>query len=202
MMAQIRLHLAQVDGFLPAVCMCCGQPATTTQMKRMSWHPPWAGGIIALAMTKYATVQAPFCDQHKGHWCKRTLLLWGSFFLFFLFGAGSLVIALNLPPHAVETALPIVGIGCGVLLVTWIIIAIVCQSTSIRTTEITDAEISLTGVSEDFVEAVAEEERARRKRRAQRRRERERPGRWRDDVDDDDDIPRPRRRREDDRFEE
>jgi hypothetical protein len=201
-MAQIWLHLAQADGYLPAVCMRCGKPATTTQTKRMSWHPPWVGGIIALAMTRYATLQAPFCDKHKGHWFKWGMLLWGSFFLFLLLGGGALVIALSLPPRATDTALLVVGIGCGLLGLIWLVILVVCLQNSIRTAEITDEEISLTGVAEEFVEAVAEEERARRKRRRQRRRERERPGHWRDEADDDDDLPRPRRRRDDDRFEE
>jgi hypothetical protein len=194
-MAQIRLHVYQADGYLPAVCMCCGRPATTTTTKRMSWHPAWVGGLAAMIMTKYATVQAPFCDEHKGHWFKRALLLWGSLLLFGVIAVGALVVGVNLERRASEMVLPIVGVGCGVLLVAWIIIAIVCQYTAIRTTEITDEEVSLTGVSEEFVEAVAEEERARRKRRAERRRER---GRWRDEDDDDDeDEPRrPSRRRD------
>src|SRR5208283_1344571 len=99
-MAQIRLHVYQADGYLPAVCMCCGRPATTTKTKRMSWHPQWGGGLAALIMTKYATLQAPFCDEHKGHWFKRALLLWGSFFGFGLIAVGTLVIGANLDRRA------------------------------------------------------------------------------------------------------
>ncbi len=200
-MAQIRLHVYQADGYLPAVCMCCGRPATATTTKKMRWHPQWVGGIAALIMTKYATVQAPFCDQHKGHWFKRGLLLWGSLCLFALIAVAALVFAVNLERRASEIALPIAVVLGGVLLVAWIILAIVCTCTTIRPTEITDEEITLTGVSEEFVEAVAEEERERRKRRAARRRGRR--GRWRDDDDDDDDDDydddkprRPRRRRD------
>ncbi len=158
-MAQIWLHLDQADGYLPAVCMCCGEPATVTQTKRVKWHPPWAPGIMALAMTRYATLQAPFCDKHKGHWFKWSMVLWGSFFLFLLLGGGSLIIALNLP-RAMDTALLIACIGSGLLGIIWLGILIMCMSYSIRTAEITDEEISLVGVSKKFVEAVAEEERA------------------------------------------
>ena len=63
-------------------------------------------------------------------------------------------------------------------LVAWIIIVIACISTGVRPQEITDHEIALTGVSEEFVESVAEADRERQERRAARRRERERPGRW------------------------
>lgn len=197
-MAQIRLHVQQADGYLPAVCMCCGEPATAMINRRMSWCPPWVGGIIALALTKYARVQAPFCDRHKGHWFKRALTLWGSLFLFVVIGVGSLILAGSLPHPTDETALVVAGIGCGVLFVAWIVMVFVCQLTAIRPTLITDEEICLTGVCAEFVDAVDEEEREYRRRRAERRRrQRER---WRNDYDDEDE-PGRRRRGRDDRYE-
>ena len=88
--------------------------------------------------------------------------------------------------------MPIVALLCVALFIAWIVTAIVCQYTAIRPTHISDEEIWLTGVSEQFVDAVDEEEAERRRRRAERRRER---SRWRNEVDDDDDYDRPRRRR-------
>ena len=80
-MAQVRVSVDEADGHLPAVCMLCAKPATTTVTKKMQWHPSWVyltivpgiliGGIIpyivvAMIMTKRITVQAPLCDEHKG----------------------------------------------------------------------------------------------------------------------------------------
>ena len=201
-MADIRLHVYEADGYLPAVCMYCGKPATTTITKRMSWRPAWAGGVIGMILTKYATVQAPFCAEHKGHWFNRALLMWGSFFLLGVIFVGGLVLAVNAEQQLAEKVLfPIWGITCGILFIAWIVLLCVCQFTTIRPKEITDDEIFLTGVCAQFVEAIAEADRERKRRRAERRRERERPGRWRDEADDDDE-PRPRRRPKDDRFEE
>ncbi len=70
--AQIRLHVYQADGYLPAVCMCCGRPATATTTKKMRWHPQWVGGIAALIMTKYATVQRRFATNTRGTGSART----------------------------------------------------------------------------------------------------------------------------------
>ncbi len=202
-MPQIRLHVKQADGYLPAVCMSCGQPATTTTTKKMQWCPPWVGvlilagllpyAIVASILTRRATVQGPFCDEHKKHWFKRALLMWGSFFLFGVIGLGSIILVANLPRPHNEDIMPFVCTGSCVLLVVWLIIVIWAQNTGIRAKEITDDEILLDGVSAEFVDAVDEAEHERRERRAARRRERERPGNWRDE-DDDADAPRRRRR--------
>ncbi len=80
-----------------------------------------------LLLTKHATLQAPFCDAHKGHWFKRGLLTWGSFFLFGLLALGGLVLGANLEGRAQDVFMPIVAVGCVVLLVTWIVIAAACS---------------------------------------------------------------------------
>ena len=212
-MAQIRLDLAQADGYLPAICMCCGQLATKTVTKRMQWCPPWVGvlilagllpyAIVASILTRRAVVQAPFCDEHKRHWFKRNMLIWGTLLLFGIVGVGTIVIAANVDDQQrIKPLMPYACVFVSLEGIVWIAIVIACASTGVRPKEITDIEITLTGVSEQFVEAVAEEEIARKERRRQRRRERDRPGRWRDEADDvDDDAPR-RRRSTDDRIEE
>jgi hypothetical protein len=212
-MAQVRLSVQEADGYLPAVCMCCGKPATKTVTKRMQWCPPWVGvlilagllpyAIVASILTRRAVVQAPFCDEHKGHWFKRNMLIWGTLFLFGIVGVGALVIAANVEDQQrIKTLMPYACVFISLEALVWIIIVVACVSTGVRPKEITDVEIALTGVSEQFVDAVAEEDRARKERRRQRRRERERPGHWRDETDDvDDDGPR-RRRPTDDRIEE
>src|SRR5207247_1179889 len=100
-MAEIRLDLGEADGYLPDICMCCGGAATVTKTRKMSWCPPWVGvlilaglipyAIVAMILTKRATVQVPLCDQHKGHWFNRALLAFGSFFLFTAIGGAAFV---------------------------------------------------------------------------------------------------------------
>jgi hypothetical protein len=212
-MAQVRLSVEEADGYLPAVCMCCGQPATSTVTRKMNWHASWVYflilvhiivyAIVAAIITRRVTVQVPLCDEHKGHWFKRNLWMWGTFFLFGLAGVGALVFAGNLDRQLSDQVMPFACIFGVALLVGWLVIVIVCQNTAIRPKEITDTEVLLTGVAEQFVEAVTEADRERKERRAARRRERERPGHWRDEADDiDDDVPRRKRSSTDDRIEE
>src|SRR4051812_1995715 len=102
-MPEIRLHLQQADGKLPAVCMCCGQTATVTTTKKMQWCPPWVGVlilggllpylIVAAIMTRRATLQAPMCEDHKKHWFTRNLVMWGSLLLFLALGLGAIILA-------------------------------------------------------------------------------------------------------------
>lgn len=192
-MPQIRLHVRQADGDLPSVCMCCGQPATVTKTKKMQWCPPWVGililagllpyAIVAMILTKRARVQAPFCDDHKGHWLHRALLMWGSFFLFGFLGLGAIVAAASLPQHLRENALGFTCLGGVVLLLIWLGIVIYAQNTGIRPKEITDNEILLDGVCLAFVDAVDESDREYEERRRERRRRRD---------DDEDELPRRR----------
>jgi hypothetical protein len=69
---------------------------------------------------------------------------------------------------------------------------IVAQNTAIRPREITDDEFLLTGVCNEFVDAVDEAARARIARRRERRRQRDH---------DEDEEPRPRKRSAADAFE-
>src|ERR1700693_44489 len=111
-MAEIRLHLDEADGGLPTVCMRCGEPATVGKSRRMSWCPPWVGVlilvglvpyvIVALILTKRTLVQAPFCDQHKGHWLKRMLIGLGTFLGVAIVGVGSFVLLVSTPRHGGE----------------------------------------------------------------------------------------------------
>jgi hypothetical protein len=202
-MAQIRLRLRVVRrGDFPAVCASCGQEATTTQTKSMTWFPLWvyallpAGvlpfAIVANILTKRADVTVPFCEEHKGHWFNRNLLLWGTFFLLAAVGAGAFFFAVNLPRPQNEDALGYVCVAGLGLLVLYLGLVIGVRVTAIRPTEITYDEIQLTGVSEAFVAAVEAE--------AEERYPRRGGDRWRDEEDDD--MPRRRRRGPDDAFEE
>jgi hypothetical protein len=180
--------------------MSCGEPASATKTKQMSWCPPWVGVlilagllpyvIVASIMTQRARIQAPLCDQHQGHWFNRNALMWGSFFLLGLVGAGLIALVSTLPrqnPND-DSLFGIACLGSVVLFVVWVIIAIVCQNTAIRPTEITPTHITLTGVSDGFVDAVEDakaEHRSRKRSRISRR----------EDDEEEEEEERPRKKR-------
>jgi hypothetical protein len=208
--AQIRLDREEVGKEqLPGACMRCGQPAVVYKSKNFAWHPPWVAvlilagllpyAIVAIVLTKRMTVYAPFCEAHKNHWLVRILGALGGLLLVGALGIGMIVLMANTDDPAgrrdnVLQSIKAVGcIGTLVLLVVWLIGLVVMQMTAIRPTEITDDTITLTGVSETFIDAVDadraqwEEEYERRRPRRRRRPERS------EGVYDQEDRRRPRR---------
>jgi hypothetical protein len=198
-MSQVRLDRYEADGRLPMVCMRCGEPATVTRSRNMSWCPPWVGVlflaglvpyvIVAMILTKRARVQVPLCDSHKGHWLYRLLIVLGSFFLLLFVGIVGAVLFAVAPRQFQDSAGPFMCLGGAFLFIIWVVVLIVAQNTAIRPREITDDEIMLTGVCNEFVAAVDEAEHARLARRRERRRLRD------DEDDDEDEEPAPRRKR-------
>ena len=195
------------DGNLPPVCMKCGADAHQTVRKTFSWCPGWvlvlilAGVliwlIVAMILTKRMTVYAPLCEEHKGMFMKRALLT-------------ALLIVLSLGALAVGIAAPIALegpagrapdwagftiLGGAVMMLVLLIAAAIVSKGGIGPNEITDRDIQLKGVHEDFVAALKDQRRAERDERDRRRAER------RDSDEDDDgydDRPRKRRSRYDD----
>jgi hypothetical protein len=196
-MAEIRLRLREADGELPNVCMCCGEPSTILKTKNMSWHPQWVilmlliawplYLVLAIVLTKRARVQAPLCDQHKGHWFKRTMLIVGTLLLFIAVSVGAFVLANVLGDRGPgRRDSDFAGMACllsAVLGLVWLVILAIAQHTAIRPKEITDKDITLTGLSQAFVEAVQDQDVEDRSRRGRRSRD-----------DDDDDLPRKKRK--------
>jgi hypothetical protein len=203
-MPQIRLDREDADGRLPMVCMRCGEPATVTRSRNMSWCPPWVGVlflaglvpyvIVAMILTKRTRVIVPLCDAHKGHWLYRLLIVLGSFFLLLFAGIVGTALFAMAPRQFQDSAGPFMCLGGAFLFITWVVVLIVAQNTAIRPKEITDTEIVLTAVCNEFVDAVDESERARIARRRERRRLR--------DEEDEDEESRPRKRPATDSFEE
>jgi TIR domain len=185
-MAEILLDVDEANGRLPEVCMCCGRPATTTVRRRMQWHPGWVTLtillhpfiyiIVALCMTRRVVVQAPLCDAHRWHWFKRSVWMWGTFVLLGLAGVGTLALASSHEQHPNDRAESYACVASSVLFLVWIAVVIVCKRTGIRPTEIDDENVELTGVSEEFVEAVDEEREELEERRAARRGEKKPSG--------------------------
>jgi hypothetical protein len=150
--------------------------------KKFSWYPPWIGililggpipfAIVAAILTKRMQVVVPLCEAHRGHWTWRNWFIYGGLAVVGALGLGAFILMIVLteqrPPRPGTDA--IVGISCiatAVLGLAWLIAAAIVQSTGIRPTEITDYSITLTGVADEFIDAVEDQrERApRRKRR-------------------------------------
>ncbi len=137
--------------------------------KTFSWYPPWVGVlllagllpflIVALILTKRCRVMAPLCEQHKNHWMMRQLLV-----LLSLVGMIALGLVVSIADVSVsksgsqgDTLSGLVCMGWVILLIGWVVLAVVVQSTSIRPKEITDTFLRLGGVSDEFARACEEE---------------------------------------------
>ena len=184
-MAEIRLRIAEAERKLPRVCVCCGDEATLTKPKKMSWHPQWlfvlvlfgligiiVYAILAATMSKRVLLQTPLCERHRYHWTARSMAIGISFLLLIPVFVGAIVMSFMSDVRGgwAETLVGPLWLTVLALFVGWLIFMVVVQQTAVRTKEITDREIVLQGVSAEFVEAMADWDRERRERR---RRERE-----------------------------
>ena len=190
---------------LPPVCMVCGEAATTTSRQTFRWHPPWVivlilvgvlvWVIVAIILTKSMTVEAPVCDEHKGHWFKRKLIGWLAVLLGIAAFFAGVFVAIHLDGDPRLRDYAVWGFLAGaVMFLIGLIVASVVFRAAIRPLEITDDDIRLTRVSEGFVEAIRDQRREDRERERERRRSRDR------EYDEDDDYDRRRRRRRSDDY--
>src|SRR5262245_6084596 len=139
-MADVRVSLDEADGGLPDICMRCGETAVVNKTRNMSWFPPWVNililagllpyVIIVALLTKRARVQVPLCENHKGHWLYRNLLIWGAFVVFGLMVVAGITVIANLPPRANDDVAPFICVGSLVLVLAWLAIVVVAQSTA------------------------------------------------------------------------
>lgn len=165
-MSQLRLNIHEADGDLPMVCMCCGAPATVVRTRRMSWYPRWVWLlilvnllvllIVAMILTKRATLQAPLCDEHKNHWSKRMLIGFGSFVLLVLFIIGEVVVMSNASRQIQDSMGGFAFLAGAVAVLAWLILLVTLSGTAIRPNEITDRDLVLAGVSPAFIDALEE----------------------------------------------
>jgi hypothetical protein len=204
-MATVRLTYYEVrNDLLPPLCMKCGAPAAVHKSKTFAWHPPWVAvlilagllpwAIVAMILTKRMTVRMPFCEQHRNYWGVRAGVIWSGLVFFFLLGILGIVLLANADAHRggpAEVIGPFICIGSVVGGLIWLITVAIMQNLSIRPTEITDRDITLTHVSRDFEDALwddrepPEEEESRPRRRRDREDDDYRRGRRRDREDDD-----------------
>jgi hypothetical protein len=213
-MPSIRLGRYEVEEYeLPPVCARCGGRAVVSPSKKFAWHPGWVIVmlfiswpiylILALVLTKRMTVPLPLCEQHRGYWRNRALLVWGGLAVLALLTVLGLILAGVLDDGSGDTLYPPVIIAAVLAFLVWLITAAIVQSVSIRPTEITDRGIRLVGVSEDFIDAVREDRRGADEEDREREEE-DRPRHPREDRDrgrvrprDGEDDKRSRRRTDD-----
>ncbi len=179
-MAQIRLTLDEANGRLPAVCMVCGEPAIVTKRKMMLRHQPWSLRYY------YVGIQTPLCETHRWHWLKRTLILLAVMLPCAAVAIGSFHALRIMEEQAGQAKMgPLPCVLPFILLVVFLIFSIVLKNTTVHAIEITESEIVLTKVAQEFVDAVEDQDRDRRSSRRKRRRH----------DDDDEDAPPPKKQR-------
>ena len=168
-------------GDLPPLCLRCGNDATTFRRRQFSWYPGWVNIfiivallvwlILALILTKKMRVTVPMCDRHVGHWFRFNLFLYGGLIGMLALLIAGAALSASQDPNFKEIA-PAVMIAAGVGFLVVIIAGAIWQLNTIRPVEITDDDIKLTGVSEEFRSALREQ---RRTERNDRDRDRDRP---------------------------
>ncbi len=202
-MASIRLGRYETEEYgLPPVCAKCGAKAAVAPPKRFRWAPSWLpvliilGGIglilfliLSAVLTKRRTVPLPLCEEHRNYWRNRAVFMYGGLVATILVAILAVTAGVMLDDKGVtEDAALFGGLGAAGLFLVWLISAAIVQAVGIRPNEITDNAISLTGLSQDFVEAVRED------RRGEEDEDDDRSRRRRRDEDDEEERPRPRRR--------
>ena len=153
---------------LLGVCMKCGAPADTYKDHLFRWHPGWVFflilvhllvyAVVAIALTKKRRVRVPLCHAHRHHWVARQVALFVGFAFFLFLGVGAIIAMTDSSPgrRGSEAVSGLLCVGSLVVLIVWLVLVAVLQSTAIRPSEITDRDITLVGVSSAFVRAYAE----------------------------------------------
>jgi hypothetical protein len=200
--ASVKLSQYEIEEYdPPEVCMKCGAPSSVVVRRTFSWTPQWVSTLIVVGIlfftplaliflivsavvTKRMAVRIPLCEKHKGLWTKRMLIvLLGLLVILAFVGCAAYVSVAEGDLSDLAVPLWIVVVA---LLLGWLITLVVLQQSAIRPTEITDGNITLTGVSPGYLEALRED-------RGDDYDD-DRPRRSRRDDDYDDDRPRKHRR--------
>jgi hypothetical protein len=171
-MAKVKMDFRDLDDYeLPDVCMQCGAPAEERKSKLYTWYHPALnllifGGVpgwillavLSQVLAKRRRVERPLCPTHINQWPWRTLVALGGFALVGLVGfAAFFVLATYSKVGQPNTLGGIFCAGAFVVLLVWLVVVVVIQSTAIRPTVITDNSITLTSVSKEFAFAYEDE---------------------------------------------
>jgi len=199
-MARVTITRQEAErGLLPPVCALTGQPTDDVKTKIFRWQPGWISVLIvfgllpylvvALILRKTMTVQLPLVRAKHGHWLWREAVSWVAVLIalgVFFTGSG---MSLSRDHEQLSGPLMLTGLG---LFVVFLVVYLLLMRLGLHPTQITDRDITLAGVHQNFVDAL-EEERERDEedfRREKEEHERDRERRRRRDRGEDDDQPR------------
>src|SRR5262249_13554370 len=144
-------------------------PADLQKRKTFSWCPGWViilffiallpWLIVTLILTKRMTVYVPLCNKHKNHWFIRSMIVLGGLAVVFGILALGIVLmrAANQNQNGIDWSVFVCVARFGALVIL-IIIAVILQQSAIRATEIANRRITLTGVADEFKEALRKQD--------------------------------------------
>ena len=180
---------------LPAVCIFCGDPATSRQEKTFRQYPRWVWVlflvhliihvVVAWLLTRKMQLRVPVCDVHAGYWTRRSFTVFGTFFAVAVYFIAFGIYVEARPANQGNAFLRALLLGGIILFIIWLFMTVVFSATGVRATQITNKSIRLAGVCQIFIEAL-EEVREREQEEWERDQQRERDDR-RDDRDSSDD---------------
>jgi hypothetical protein len=171
-MAKILLHRDEVEEqALPFVCLRCGRPASLWKTKSFL--------LASRAAGKLTQIEVPLCSAHGSHWFWRGLFgggVGGVLVTLFLVGMAAVAEPETIPPSWRAPIMVCFGLGFFGL-VLWLPVMLVVYFTSIRPAKIGADDITLAGVSSEFVGKLKEYRQSHpRERKSTRRASRRRRG--------------------------
>ena len=116
-MARLRLNVQEANGELPMICMALRRAGNRHVHTGYVVVPALGSGCSpsggcsrcsssCSSSPSVRRLQAPFCDEHKGHWSRRRLIGFGSLVLMVLFIIGEVVLVSNVPRAAQDAGSP------------------------------------------------------------------------------------------------
>jgi hypothetical protein len=160
---------AEHEGKLPAVCMCCGAPATVWVTRRLMLKPPKYNqielaevaifkAVQALATSPFVQLRTSFCDQHRYYWTIKAIVLFGGMVMFFaavLLAAvlGGVAATINpAQPHKGLVAIAVISAVLG--LFGWLVPLLIVWRKPIRALGMEQGLIIVDNVSDAYINAV------------------------------------------------
>jgi hypothetical protein len=156
-MARVVIPLARV-GDLPAICVCCGQPATRVRQQQFRINESLSAAALVtsvalggLAWTERGiTLTLPVCDGHRRRGRRSTqTLLWGT----------GLTVALGLAAYAASFLDTMteryLAVGAMITFMATLVAGMHQVDDGLKVTRVTAETVTLAGVHRAFAEAAA-----------------------------------------------
>ena len=159
-MAEITVpHRDSAADPLPPTCVECGAPAGLIRREDFAWTPSWAlacwlfgllpGALAVLATRRHVTIDLPVCDRHRERESGKPTAVWLALGIGLVAGiAGA---ALPSDPDGIGEVLFMGGVG---LMILAGLAALILGGRGVRVAWISDHQVRLAGVSEEFAQAV------------------------------------------------